>query len=354
MLSFEQVKTIAGKYSDIVIKESASGRMLFTIYGGRLLGMWPKADGNNPLWVYPDLDETMKNGQWMIGGERLWIAPERRFFYENPRDFDGFHVPAEIDPGEYVGTADLTFESVFSLLDYGRNETFDGSLCKRTFEIIDDPYAASIPYAGVRITDTVSIPGANLGVCGWSLAQVYTCGPDMPATALFPAKTGSAVLSYFAPIPPDRAEVLDGYARFKIDAHAVYKMALRPEDMVMQNPCKAVYLTPSPDGKSWMCLIKRSDDMPRSQDECVDEARDNPNGPKGAIQAYNNGPDFAWPGSEFPYFGEIELQMKKSSLNGGKMISVSTHELLAYEGSKDAVLALAAQALDIASEPKLY
>ena len=102
MLSFDQVKAIAGKYSDVIVKESSTGRMLFTVYGGRLLGVWPKSDGHNPLWIYPDLESTMKTGEWMIGGERLWIAPERHFFYENPRDFEGFHVPAEIDPGEYI------------------------------------------------------------------------------------------------------------------------------------------------------------------------------------------------------------------------------------------------------------
>jgi hypothetical protein len=327
--------------------------MIFTIYGGRLLGMWPKKD-NNPLWIYPDLDEVMNSSQWLIGGERLWVAPERHFFYENPRDFEGFHVPAEIDPGEYVGTGDCTFESVFSLLDYRKNETFDGSACKRQFTVIRDPFSSSLPFAGVSVTDTVTVPSTQIDICGWSLAQVYTFGSDMPGTVLYPVAPGASLLSYFKPIPQDRAMVAGPYARFKIDANGAYKLAIKPQDVVWSNPCKAVYLTPTPDGHTWMCLIKRSNDIPRTAEECLDVPKSNPNGEKGVVQSYNSGTDLVWNGSEFPYFGEIELQLNKGKHQGNLTVSSSTHELLAYEGEKGQMVELAKTALGVSTEIELY
>jgi hypothetical protein len=354
MLSFEQVKSTAEKYSDVVIKETVSGQMLFTIYGGRLLGMWPKKGGSNPLWVYPDLDDAMKNGQWMVGGERLWVAPERHFFYENPRDFDGFHVPAEIDPGEYVGTGELVFESVFSLLDYRKNEMYDGSVCKREFSVTDDPFGTKLPFAGARITDTVSVPSAKIDICGWSLAQIYTCGSDMPGTALYPVAPNARILSYFNTIPSDRAEICGDYARFRIDANGTYKLAIRPEDIAWNNPCKTVYLTPAPDGRTWMCLIKSSSDLPRNQSECLDIPKSNPDGERGAIQSYNIGPEMVWNNGEFPYFGEIELQLAKGMVHGGSTVSRATHDLLAWEGDKNSMIEIAKTALKTASAVRLY
>jgi hypothetical protein len=353
-MSFEHIKTISEKYCDVVVKESATGKLLFTSYGGRLLGMWPQAGGYNPLWVYEELEKSMSGGQWMTGGERLWIAPERSFFYENPRDFEGFHIPAGIDPGEYVSVAELTYENSFSLFDYSTNSAIDGSKFRRAFELIDDPYGIVESYAGVRISDAVSLPLESIDICAWSLAQIFTCGPERPATVLFPAKPGCQILSYFEKIPADRAEACEGYVRFKIDANAIYKLAVRPEDILFDNPCKALYITPAPEGDSWLCLIKRTGDMPRSQADCVDPARNNPEGPRGAIQSYNNGPGFEASKGAFPAFGEIELQLSKGVVRDGKTVSTATHELLAYEGSKENLLELAAKALNLSAAPELY
>ncbi|MBD3392103.1 MAG: hypothetical protein GF418_08505 [Chitinivibrionales bacterium] len=354
MLPFDQIKAICEKRADTIVKETSGGRMLFTAYGARLLGMWPLADGPNPLWVSKGIEASMASGQWMTGGERLWIAPERSFFYENPRDFEGFHVPAGIDPGEYATTGELTFENSFALLDYSTNMAFEGTVARRKFEVIDDPFDSSLPCAAVRISDSVSVPSDSMAMCAWSLAQIYTCGPEAPGTVFFPVKSGAGILSYFNPIPASRAEALEGYARFKIDANDIYKLALRPEDMVFDNPVKAVYLSPAPGSDRWMCLIKRCNDMPRSQSDCVDIARDNPDGPLGATQAYNNGPGMPVAGDEFHAFGEMELQLNKGVVSDGRTVSSATHELLAYTGEQNQLLELAQTALGIASAPRLY
>jgi hypothetical protein len=350
--SVEQLQTICQKHTETIVRESNSGALLFAAYGARLLGLYPEKNGENLLWTYRNLEESFQSGQWMVGGERLWIAPERAFYYENPRDFEGFHVPASIDPGDYSRSDDLVFTNEFPALNYLTNETYDGSTARRSFRLIDDPYQTGLAFAGVAIDDAVALSAPDIPMCAWSLAQVYTCGPDRPATALFPIKPGAGLLSYFNPIPGARADVQNGYARFLIDANEVYKLAIRPEDMRFDNPCKALYLRPAQTGDRWSCLIKRTDDMPRSQQECVDSARENPEGPMGAIQSYNNGPGFS-AGDDMP-FGEVELQLSTGVTRDGKTVSQASHELLGYTGSFEEILALAQTALAIDNPPALY
>ncbi len=350
--SFEELKTLTQRHTESYTRESKTGALVFSLYGARLLGLFPEKNGENLLWIYNRLEDSMKTGQWMVGGERLWISPERAFYYENPRDFEGFHVPASIDPGDYAAAGDLSFINEFPALNYLTNETYDGSVAQRSFRQIEDPYNTGFAYAGVGIEDSVALTSTDVTMCAWSLAQIYTCGPEKPGTALFPIKPSASVLSYFNPIPADRASVHDGYARFVIDANEVYKLAIRPEDIRFDNPVKAVYLRPSMNGDTWTCLIKRSNDLPESQAQCVDVPRDNPEGEMGAIQSYNNGPGFTG-GDDVP-FGEIELQFSKGHNEDGKTVSRASHELLGYVGTRTEMIALARQALDIEQEPALY
>jgi hypothetical protein len=349
--TLEELKEIAGKHSSVEILESASGAALVTSYGARILGLFPERSGTNLLWVDKDLGNLMSKESWMVGGERLWIAPERSFFYENPRDFEGHHVPAGLDPGNYVKSGDLVYDNSFPLLDLISNELFEGTTTRRSFESIEDPYRTGLAYAGVRINDSISAPSTSCTFSGWSIAQVYTCGPETAGTALFPLKAGGTILGYFVPIPADRADIQHGYARFKIDADKVLKFAIAPEDIVWNNPCKGVYVSPMPGSDTWFCVVKRSDDLPRNQQECVDVSKADPEGTMGAIQSYNNGPGF---GEKETRFGEIEIQFAKGTADGGKCTSSATHELLGYVGSRDQIVGVAQTALGLGDTPELY
>ena len=287
-----------------------------------------------------------------MGGERLWIAPERNFYYENPRDFEGFHVPAGMDPGNYEGSDDLTYVNTYTLMDLKSNQLAEGTTMQRSFAPCDDPYGTGLAFAGTTIRDSITVPGAELDFCAWSLAQIYTCGAANPGTVLFPIKEQGQILNYFDPIPAGRAEVKQGYGRFRIDAADIYKMGIAPEDMLFDNECKSVYVSPYPGVDRWFCVIKRSNDMPRSQQECVDYPKSNPEGTKGATQAYNNGPDFPL-GPDFP-FGEIEMQLAKGVRTGDTTVSSGEHQLLAYAGAKEEILKLAATALGTRDMPEVY
>ena len=354
--SFEQLKSIVEKYTDVIVKETESGRLLFTQHGAKLLGMYPEGKEYNALWVNRDLENVLGERQAMVGGERLWISPERDFYYENPRDFEGYHFPWEIDPGEYKhikSKTAITYKNTFSLLEYNHNKVFDNSEEKRSFKIINDPYKTGLPYTGVSITDSISINDTEIEMCAWSITQVITCGPEFPGTALFPVKPKCKYISYFDHITPDRIDIFEHFARFKIDGRYSCKLGIRPEDIHFDNPCKAVYLTPTLSNQSvWSCVIKRSNDIPQTQNDCVDMAKSDPEGPKGAVQAFNTDHGTIEPVA-LPC-GELGLQLNKGIVKDGKTVSKAKHELLAYTGSKNKLLELAKTALQIDEIPKLF
>ncbi len=355
--SFQELKVITERYTNIIVKKNENGVMLFTQQGARLLGMFPDSEGDNVLWVNRDVENFIPKHYALVGGERLWISPERNFYYENPRDFAGYRIPHEIDPGEYEcleGDDSIVFANSFSLLEYDQNKLFDNSLEKRSFSLVPDPYNTDLPYIGVSITDEISVNDSSIEMCAWSLAQVYTGGPESPGTALFPITGNCEPISYFDPIPPDRVDVCNGYVRFKIDGSFSNKLGIRPEDCNLDIPCKALYLSKTPsDNATWFCVIKRSNDVPHSQEECVDTAMSDPAGPKGAVQAFNTDHGSKEELSAFPC-GELGLQLSRGIVEDNRTVSKGTHELLGYTGSKDEMLELAQSVLRIEETPKLY
>lgn len=354
--SFKQLKSIVEKYTDVIVSETESGKLLFSQHGARILGMYPDNDCDNVLWVNEELEKTLEEHHAMVGGERLWISPERNFYYENPRDFEGYHFPWEIDPGEYKysdSKSGIIYKNTFSLLEYDRNKLFDNSIEKRSFKVINDPYNSSLPFAGVSITDSVTVYDTEIELCAWSITQVDTCGPEAPGTALFPVKPNSRYISYFNHITSDRIDVFNRYARFKIDGRYSCKLGLRPEDIRQDNICKAIYLSPThSDPSVWSCVIKRSNDIPKTQKECVDTAKSNPGGPKGAVQAFNT--DHGTLEPEALICGELGLQLVKGTVKDDKTVSKGKHELLGYIGSKNELLELSMTALQLSETPELF
>ena len=346
----EILDSLGGK-TGTVVKYTETGALLFTDFGARLLGLFPSRFELNTLWVAPDLRDRIAQNSWVTGGERLWVSPQRNFYFENPRDFEGFHVSPEIDPGVYKRSGELSYESQFCLMDFMRNLTYNESIARREFQILEDPYKTDLCYAGVRINDFLSINHTDVDVSAWSITQVPTCGPNQPGTALFPLRKGSSLISYFDPIPDDRVSVEHGYARFLIDSQQPYKLGVRPEDVVWENKAKIVYVAPFLDESCWYCLVKRSDDLPRAQCDCVDPAISNPSGPRGTVQLYNH---FFDPNYEYLPYGEIELQFKKGKSANGKTVCEGFHELLGYSGTKDQILKLARSILQIDTLPEIY
>ncbi len=76
-----------------MIWEWAGGRM--DLVPGRVLQV--SLGGRDAFWAAPDAPD------WNVGGDRLWLGPERDWFWaaDDPGDLSRHLVPAQIDPGEW-------------------------------------------------------------------------------------------------------------------------------------------------------------------------------------------------------------------------------------------------------------
>ena len=355
-LSSKELISTAEKYTSVITKETETGQVVLAEQGARLLGVFPETGGDNVLWVNTDLETYLQEHHSLVGGNRLSIIPEKSFFYENPRDFEGYHVPSEIDPGEYscIEDADtVTYENTFSLLAYDKNRLHDNSIEQRTFTSIADPYHTGLSFAGVSICDTLSIIDTEITVALASLTKVNTLGPDAPGTILIPVKSGCDLITYYEPLEPGDADIAGSYCRFKIDGEKTVKIAVQPEHIQLGNACKIIYILPSSaDSNRWLCVIKRSKDIPESQDGCIDIPETDPEGPRGGLQVLNASQGIHE--TDFYQYGELTLHFSKGTVTEGKTLCKADHELLAYCGNEHDILEVAKTALETEKAPVLY
>ena len=142
----------------------------------------------------------------------------------------------------------------------------------------------------------------DLKINGWSLATIISGGSENPGTVLIPTKSDPKPISYFKNIPEDRLKLGESYVAYKIDVDDIYKVGIRPEDIDFSRPAKIGYILKMPDSEEYGFLVKLSNDIPGTQNECFDVARDHPDAEIGVIQSYNS----ESPEKPLLRYGEIE------------------------------------------------
>lgn len=99
-------------------------RALVTPIGARILALEWEGMSENPLYIHPGLGKLREQIPHRfvegggIGGDRLWVSPEYRYFWEGePRldDFSNYDPPAAVDPGCYNTTVPGEDGIVFDL-----------------------------------------------------------------------------------------------------------------------------------------------------------------------------------------------------------------------------------------------
>ncbi|MHA1273794.1 MAG: hypothetical protein ACTSQS_10195, partial [Promethearchaeota archaeon] len=96
-------------------------------------------------------------------------------------------------------------------------------------------------------------------------------------------------------------------------------------------------------------LVKLSDDIPKTQKECRDVARDHPESEIGVIQSYNSNS----PEKPLLKYGEIELQLSMFQTIDNTSHGKAIHYLIGYISSKDEIFNAVEKYFGI-SEPYLF
>lgn len=345
------------------------GTAMLSQRGARILGLFPGDDDDvlNALWTHERIGDVVwgavrdwvAEGMGSIGGERLWISPERNWYYLRPITFEGWFCPRGMDPGEYERIAEpdceIAYRNTFQLEDMITGETFELATMTRRFQGLENPLsgdlASRLGYAGVRKTDSIDLPEAtaNTVLNLWTLALVDPTPADGVATIVVPVKPGAQPVDYFGGLTDDRLVTCDDHVAFKIDGKSVGKLGIRPEDIDLEQGARIGAFLPSASEDRLLLVIQRSNDVPRTQDECFDVAKADPDGPKGVVQAYNSGPGND-PAAPHPVFGEAEIQLARATppFDGEGLAARATSDLMAFEGPRDDVLAAGCSLLGIA------
>jgi len=316
----DRLRELVSRYSAVAVLERGSTRALVLERGARLLAL--SVGGVNPLWVNPALEKVLETGSWNTGGLRLWISPERSFYYEKPEKFEGWFCPASLDPGVFklvhAEPTRAVLEGVVEAVDRSTGWRLHARV-RRDFQLVAED---RLLVRDVAVADYAG--DFNL----WALAQVE---PGAHGTVIVPTKKGTRPVHYFGPIPQDRLVVRDDHVAFKIDGAYVCKLGVRPEDVPVEGCAAIAYVAEL--GGRWVLLLMRTCDAPRSQSECLDPAKADPTGPRGCVQSYNSGPEA---GPE--RFGEIELHFRPAIEVGGRKVAYAEYELVFTSGSRGEVL----------------
>ncbi|RLE92827.1 MAG: hypothetical protein DRN04_09165 [Thermoprotei archaeon] len=291
--------------------------------GARLISL--KIGGSpNLLWVNPALSKILKENEWNIGGLRVWISPERNFFYRKPEVFGEWFCPKTLDPNNYKfadSKEKAVLEGEIELKDMFTGEVLKGFI-RREFSLEKASEEVVVYVKETLLTENSISTKVNL----WALLQVVP-----PGTVVVPVKEGAEPIHYFKPIPSNRIKVTGEAVFFKIDGNYVCKLGVKPEDLPLPGCASIAYVSSLKD--MWYCLILETRDAPLSQEECLDVAKYRPEGPRGCVQSYNSGPEG---GPE--KFGEIELQFRPAEEIRGCYASTVAYKLKAYIGDRDSVL----------------
>ncbi|MHA1150750.1 MAG: DUF6786 family protein [Promethearchaeota archaeon] len=349
----DQVISAIGDATELIeLTLGREGSILISEYGGRPLGIFPKKDCYSMLWINQKIRETIEARDRAIGGDRYWISPEQDYFYKDPEHWSGWFCPSGLDPANYeiLGSSQksCTLSTAITITNMRTKHTYRGEVT-RQFTAIKEPISTGLSYIGLEFIDDCVFFAPDLKMNGWTLANIISGGPDNPGTVLVPTKADPKPLSYFRIIPDDRLVIGENYVGYKIDVDDIYKLAIRPEDIDFERKAKIGYVLKMPDSGDYGFLVKLSDDIPRTQDECFDKARDNPDSEIGVIQSYNaESPD-----KPILRYGEIELQLNMFKTIDNTSHCKAIHQLLAYIGTKEEILDVIEKYLGI-SNPKLF
>jgi len=329
---------ILGKYTGVYELTNKDWSVVVSEYGGRIIGVFPKGQ-QNLLWINPNLRKILEERDWNIGGARVWISPEKNFFYRKPEVFDEWLCQRELDPGNYsvkdVSDGYIRLENTFSIYDFLNNSKLNGVLSREIIMEEKDDVLKLHVYENM-LTENYSGTLVNL----WALVQVYP-GSRGSGTVVIPVKENTEPLPYFGKIPPEYLKKKKDSISFRIDGLKVLKIAVRPEDLPKEGIAKIGYITTLENG-SYIFLMLSTRYSPRNQKECLDIPKYSKAGGKGCVQSYNSGPE----GGQLR-FGEIELQFIPAGIVGNGMVSRIDYDLVSYIGSKNAVIEKATELLEI-------
>ncbi len=172
-------------------------KIVVTERGGRILGPFLTDDSASILWLNvafaqpAGFKEFLKAGDWNLGGERIWLAPEVLFNLTDKDDFAGSNViQPPIDPGQYTlfrpTPAECRLHQAVALEMYNLASGKKRFTLERVISPVDDPLTYVNGYPGLtegvifagyeQIVTLTELEPDNVMSQSWNLVQLNPGG----------------------------------------------------------------------------------------------------------------------------------------------------------------------------------
>jgi hypothetical protein len=305
------------------LKLDAELQIIITQRGGRIFGPFAGDDGESLTWINPTLataesfEAFVGAGQWNLGGERVWIAPEVQYNIRDRADFWGsHHVPAAMDPGDYrleATTRQARLSTTMRLPAYNLAQGTTVLTVEKQIQAANNPLRAlrqaddllrGVRWAGYEQRVTLEAQAANIPVSeSWNLTQLNASG-----ILFIPCTSGAEVSTYFGDPAADALDAVDGAFRIQITGQRQYKTGYKAAGMTG----RMGYLKPL-EGDEAMLLVRHFFNNPSAT--YAEEVPDQPGANGHSVHVYNDGGQFG---------GNGEMEASGQALGGGTGRNQST------------------------------
>jgi len=338
-------------FSTLELQNSVS--IVISQYGGRIFGPFLPPDimpsGESLFWTNGAFAQPesfkgfLETGDWNLGGDRIWIAPEIQYNVHDRTDYwNTYNLPEQVDPGRYRMdqaepgkwrlVQDMTLEA--HNIGSGTKELH----LERLIHQAQDPLRNLSNYQ--ELTDGVLFAGYeqilsisenqrdDLMTEVWNLIQLNPGG-----LLLIPTTPRVSYLDYYAPIDKSHQTLYPDHVRLRITGDRQYKVGYKAAHVFG----RMGYYNHVDEGPAY--LIVRSffnnPSMPYAE-----EPADAPGAHGQSIHVYNDDGNLGG-------FGEMECNAQTIGGEAGRSASIDQLVLWLYVGAEDQLKEIGLQLLGI-------
>jgi hypothetical protein len=216
--------------------------VLVTEHAARIIGVFPGPAEPNLLWVnaaafggVEALRRFIHAGEWNLGGDRVWVAPEIELHFSDPQNpsHQNYTVPPALDPGrwslEQADTFGVALRNAGEAKNLVSNQSFRFET-RRQIRLAAAPVdVTDLHYIGYETASAIVItapdrPDAAYGL--WQLMQIPPGGE-----ILIPARPDAEQVDYFKTDLSQHVRIAEGHLVFPVTGTQQHKLGLRPHDV---------------------------------------------------------------------------------------------------------------------------
>lgn len=318
-------------------------------YGGRIYGPFLSEDSGSVFWIPAMFASTeayaafLGSGDWNVGGDRIWIAPEIQYNVTDRRDYwNSYDLPPQVDPGRYqmvqLPSGQITLTQEMTLQAYNTAEGQKKLHLRRLIRPAADPLrkldcyddlVTDVLFAGYEQVTTMSEAETDDIVSEvWSLIQLNPGGE-----LLIPATPRVEYSDYYEPLDEAVQTIYPNHVRLKITGDRRYKVGYKAAQVFG----RLGYYNLLEDGRAYLAVRNffNNPSMPYGE-----EPADVPGRQGHSIHVYND--DGAIGG-----FGELEVSGQTIGGESGNSTVTDHLPLWLYVGSAEQVKEIAVHLLGI-------